>query len=108
MDLGGATLLVGGTIGLLLTLFGVKILRSGRVPAATGRAFRDVRDAGMYYLLFGVALVILAIGTSVPIGGILSTVSAVVAVVMVGFAVIRHRPRGRKTADRQLDKTADR
>jgi hypothetical protein len=101
MDLGGITLLVGGTIGLLLALLGVRTLLTGRAPAATGRSFREVRDAGMYHLLFGAALVILAIGTSLPIGGILATVSAVVAVVLVGFAVIKHRPRGRKTTDHE-------
>jgi uncharacterized membrane protein YphA (DoxX/SURF4 family) len=101
MDLGGVTLLAGGAIGLLLALFGVKTLVTGRAPAATGRAFRDLHDAGMYYLLFGVALLVLALGTSIPMGGVLATVSAVVAVVMVGFAVIKHRPRGRKTAEHE-------
>jgi uncharacterized membrane protein YhaH (DUF805 family) len=99
MDLGGLTLLAGGIIGLLLALFGVRALLTGRVPAVTARAFRDGRDAGMYYLLFGAALLVVVIGTSVPMGGILAAASAVVAVVMVGFAVVKHRPRGRTTAD---------
>ena len=37
MDLGAATLVVGGGIGLLLALFGAKMLATGRAPASTLR-----------------------------------------------------------------------
>jgi Flp pilus assembly protein TadB len=94
MDLGIATLAVGGGIGLLLAAFGAKTLASGRAPAPTARAFRTVKEAGLYYLLFGVALIMLAVGTSLrgPAAGI----SAVVAVVLVAVAVVKYRPRGRR------------
>jgi hypothetical protein len=95
MDLGSATLLVGGGIGLLLTIFGVRTLITGRAPAT--RAFRTVRDAGLYYVLFGVALILLSLGTSMR--GVAAAVSSVAAVVLVAVAMIRHRPRGRRKAE---------
>ena len=101
MDLGVATVLLGGAIGLAMALFGVKMLVTGRAPAATARTFQQVRDAAMYYLLFGLALVVVAIGTSVQGGAVPAIASAVVAVSMVGVAVAKHRPRARKAADRE-------
>jgi hypothetical protein len=98
MSMGVATVLVGGGIGLALALFGVTVLVTGRVPAATGRAFRDTRDAALYHLFFGAALVILALGTSLAGGGILAVLAAVIAVALVGVAVVKHRPRARTTA----------
>jgi hypothetical protein len=99
MNVGLGTVLIGGGIGLALAAFGARMLLTGRMPAATGRSFRNVRDAGLYHLLFGLALVILAVGSSLPGHGIPGIVSAVLAVGMVGVAVVKHRPRGRKTAD---------
>jgi hypothetical protein len=100
MSLGVATALIGGAIGLALAIFGARMLATGRAPSPTARAFRDVRDAGMYHLLFGLALIVLAVGTSLP-GGVPAIASAVIALSMVGVAVIKHRPRGRKTADHE-------
>jgi hypothetical protein len=94
MDLGLSTLAIGGVIGLALALFGVKLLATGRAPASTQRAFRTVRDAGFYHLLFGVALLILVIGTKVR--GPTAAASAVIAVLLVAVAVARFRPRGRR------------
>jgi hypothetical protein len=98
MDLGIATLVVGGGIGLVLAAFGVKTLVSGRAPASTARAFRSVREAGLYYLLFGVALIMLALGTSLR--GVAAGISAMVAVVLVAVALVKYRPRGR-SAERE-------
>jgi hypothetical protein len=95
MDLGAATLLIGGGIGLLLTIFGVRTLVTGRAP--TVRAFRTAKDAGLYYILFGIALILLSVGTSAR--GIAATVASVVAVVLVAVAVIRYRPRGRRSLE---------
>jgi hypothetical protein len=100
MSLGGATVLVGGGVGLALAIFGATILVTGRAPGVTTRVFRAVRDAAMYHLLFGLALLVLAVGASLP-GGAPGMVSAVLAIGMVGVAVIRYRPRGRKAADHQ-------
>ena len=95
MDLGLATLLIGGGIGAALALFGVRMLVIGRMPAPTARAFRTVRDAAWYHLLFGTALIVLVVGTSLR--GRAAIVSAVLAVSMVLVAVVRFRPRGRRT-----------
>jgi len=99
MSLGVATVVVGGALGLALAIFGGTMLVTGRAPGVTKRAFRTVRDAGMYHFLFGLALLVLAVGANVPGGSVPSVVSAVLAVSMVGVAVIRHRPRGRRAAD---------
>ena len=95
MDTGTWTLVIGGAIGLALALFGVRMLITGRVPASTGRAFRDVHDAGLYHLLFGAGLLLLVVGTKLP-GDLTAVVSAVIAVMLAGVAVVRYRPRGKK------------
>ena len=89
------TLLLGAVIGLALAGFGVRMLVTGRAPGATTRAFRTVHDAGLYHLLFGLGLLLLVGGTKLP-GERTATVSAVVAVLLAGVAVVRYRPRGKK------------
>jgi hypothetical protein len=98
MDLGTATVVIGGGIGLLLATFGTRMLSTGRALWPTARAFRTVRDAGMYHLLFGVALVLVVLGTELP-GRMTPIVGTVLAVVLVGFAVVRYRPRGRRAEE---------
>jgi len=92
MDTGTATLVIGGVIGLGLALFGLKVWVTGQAPASTTKAFRTTRDAGLYHLLFGVALVLLVAGTQVP-GESAGYVAATMAVLLAGFAIIRHRPQ---------------
>ena len=94
MALGTATLVIGGGIGLLLAMFGLRMLNTGRAPAATARAFRTVRDAGMYHLLFGIALVLVVLATELP-GRAARISGTVLAVAVVGVAIARYRPRGR-------------
>jgi hypothetical protein len=94
MNLGTGTLLLGGGIGLLLAAFGAKMLATGRAPASTIHAFRTVRDAGIYHLLFGAALVLVVLATELP-GRATPIIGTVLAVALVGFAVARYRPRGR-------------
>jgi hypothetical protein len=86
------TLIIGGAIGLALALFGAKVLITGQAPAGTTRAFRSVREAGLYHLLFGLGLILLVGGARLP-GGNTSIVTAVVAVLLAGVAVFRYRPR---------------
>jgi hypothetical protein len=100
MNLGVVTVLGSAAIGLALALFGVTMLVTGRAPAMIARSFRDVRDAALYHLLFGLALVVLAVGTSLR-GGVAPIASAVIGVVLVGIALARHRPRGRRSADHE-------
>jgi hypothetical protein len=73
---------------------------TGRAPSATIRAFRSVRDAGCYHVLFGVALVLVVLGTGLP-GSAFTTAATLGAVVLVGTAVVRFRPRGRRSAGHQ-------
>ena len=88
-------MLVGGVAGLALVVFGSGMLITGRAPDATARAFPSVRDAGLYHLLFGAGLALVVLGTAIRIG-IVTIVTTVVAVGLVGLAVIRFRPRGHR------------
>jgi hypothetical protein len=97
MDTGTWTLVIGGTIGLALVLFGARMLITGRAPASTTRAFRNMREAGLYHLLFGVGLVLLVVGTKLP-GDSAGVVTAVLAVMLAGVAVVRYRPQAKTKA----------
>jgi hypothetical protein len=96
MDIGTWTLVIGAMFGLAMTAFGAAVLITGNVPAKTAQAFPRVRDAGLYHLLFGLALILVVAGMNMP-GGLPGTLAAVLAVAMVVLAVVRYRPRKRKT-----------
>jgi hypothetical protein len=96
MDTGTWTLVTGGTIGLALVLFGARMLVTGRAPASTVRAFRSMRDAGLYHVLFGAGLILLVAGAKLP-GGQTGVVTAVLAVMLAAVAVIRYRPQAKRT-----------
>jgi nitrate reductase gamma subunit len=89
-------MVVGGAAGIVLAVFGAGMLITGRAPDATTRAFRSVRDAGRYHLLFGLGLGLVVLGTALH-GGVLTLVTAAAAIVMVGVAMVRYRPRGHRT-----------
>ena len=95
MDTGTWTLVIGGTIGLVLVLFGARMLVTGRAPASTTRAFRNMHDAGLYHLLFGAGLILLVAGAKLP-GGSTGLVTAVLAVLLAAVAVVRYRPQGKR------------
>jgi ABC-type spermidine/putrescine transport system permease subunit I len=86
------TQVVGGVAGAALAFFGASMLITGRAPRATARAFRSIRDAGFYHLLFGVGLVLVVLGTSLD-NAVVTTTVTVLAVLMVGVALVRFRPR---------------
>ncbi|MET0492025.1 MAG: hypothetical protein ABW000_02720 [Actinoplanes sp.] len=92
MTLGTSTLLIGGAIGLALAVFGVKMLLTGRAPVAILRNFPAVHVAGLYHLLFGLALMLLVLGQAL-FGGAASLVTSMLAVILVGVALVRYRPR---------------
>jgi hypothetical protein len=98
MNLDSATLLIGGAIGLGLALFGVRMLVTGRAPAGTLRNFPGVRAAALYHLLFGLALLLLVLGQTL-LTGIAGVTTTVLAVVLVGIALVRYRPRRRRPAN---------
>ncbi|SNY52018.1 hypothetical protein [Paractinoplanes atraurantiacus] len=89
------TLVVGGVAGAVLAIFGASMLITGRAPQATARAFRSLRDAGFYHLLFGVGLGLVSIGTALDNPVVTMTVT-ILAVAMVGVALVRFRPRARR------------
>ena len=101
MDLSFWTLVVGGAAGSALALFGMKVLVTGRAPAAVARSFRQIKDAGLYHLLFGLGLLVLVLGVLLPGGGVTGTATSALAVVMAGVAVVRYRPRGRRDEGEQ-------
>jgi Na+/citrate or Na+/malate symporter len=90
------TMLVGVAAGLALSVFGAGMLITGRAPDGTARAFRSVRDAGCYHLLFGVGLILVVLATVLR-GGAVAVVTTAIAIVLVAVAVVRFRPRGRRT-----------
>jgi hypothetical protein len=98
MNLGAATLLIGGAIGLALALFGVRMLVTGRAPARTVRNFPGVRAAALYHLLFGLALLLMVAGQTL-FGGAAGTATSVLAIALVGIALVRYRPRRRRAPD---------
>ena len=100
MDLGTSTLAIGAGIGVGLTVFGTYMLLTGRAPVITARAFRQIKDAALYHLLFGLALMVLVLGVYLP-GGFTGPVSVGVAVALAGVALVRHRPRPRRTEEEQ-------
>lgn len=92
------TAVLGGLLGLALVAFGARILVTGRAPAMIDRSFRTSREAGCYHLLFGVALLVFVAGARLP-GVYTGQGTALFAVVLVGIAVLRFRPRGRRRDD---------
>jgi hypothetical protein len=98
MNLGTAMLLAGGAIGLALALFGARMLVTGRAPAGIRRNFPDGRAAALYHLLFGLALLLLVVGQGL-LSGTAGTVASVLAVGLVGVALVRYRPRRRRPAN---------
>src|SRR4051812_36434500 len=86
------TMVIGGALGLALAGYGVRMLITGRAPSVTARAFRSVRDAGCYHLLFGTALALVVIGTGLEQRA-LNAATTVLAVVLVGVAMVLFRPR---------------
>ena len=87
-------MVVGAVAGSALAAFGVAMLVTGKAPQPTAKAFRSVRDAGFYHLLFGVGLGVVVVGTGID-HPVLTVGATVVAVLLVGLALVRFRPRGR-------------
>ena len=98
MSTSAVTLVVGGGSGLVLTAYGIWMLVVKRAPGPTARAFRCARDAGYYHLLFGVGLILVVVGTQLN-RSVLTQATALVAIALVGVAVVRFRPRPRRTVD---------
>jgi hypothetical protein len=63
MDLMSWLELIPGTGGVVVAIYGAIILLTGRLSRGDRRAFRRIRDAGLYYGCFGLALTLLVSST---------------------------------------------
>jgi endo-1,4-beta-D-glucanase Y len=97
MDLMSWLRLIIALSGAGAAAYGAWILTKGRVPRGNQRSFRRRTDAGLYYLCFGLALALLALGQlwtehrQTP----LAAAALVAAMVLTGLC-IRYRPRRNK------------
>ncbi|PRX25923.1 hypothetical protein [Actinoplanes italicus] len=78
-------------VGLVLAVFGVRMLVTGRVPALLARSFRSPREAGGYHLLSGVAVLMFAAGTWLP--DVAAMAATVLSIGLVAAAGVWFRPR---------------
>lgn len=79
-----------------MAVYGCYVLATGRVPQRSRAAFRSTRDAGMYSLFGGVGVLLLTLGQIASDAEPILTLSATaLALVFMGVAFIRYRPRGR-------------
>jgi hypothetical protein len=92
-----ATLTAGAVIGLLVTLFGGMMLVTGRAPERTLRIFAGVRDAGLYHLLFGLALLAMVVSQAM-LSGVAAIVVGAVALALAVTALVKYRPRKKEPA----------
>jgi hypothetical protein len=79
-------------VGLVLAVFGARMLITGRVPVLLARSFRTPREAGGHLLLTGVAVLTFAAGTWLSDGA--ATTAAVLSMGLVAVAGVRFRPHG--------------
>ncbi|BCJ44263.1 hypothetical protein GCM10010168_10760 [Actinoplanes ianthinogenes] len=86
--------MLGGVLGLALFVFGMRMLVRDEAPGMIAHSFRSARDAGYYHLLFGLALLIYVGGLHLNTA-VAGQAAAVIAVLLVGIALVRFRPRGR-------------
>ncbi|MEU4621737.1 hypothetical protein AB0G04_17400 [Actinoplanes sp. NPDC023801] len=77
-------------VGLVLAVFGVRMLVTGRVPALLARSFRTPREAGLYHLLCGVAVLMFAVGTWLT--DVAAMTAAVLSIGLVAVAGVWFRP----------------
>jgi hypothetical protein len=98
MDLVSWLELLTGAGGATVAIYGMAILLTDRAARSDRRAFGRTKDAGRYYLCFGLALVLIVL-SNVWNGHhqSLLTVGALIgAVALVGLAAIRYRPRRKR------------
>ena len=82
-------------IGAGFVAYGGYVLATGRVPARSRAVYRSTRDAGLHALCGGLSLVFLALGqlASHADALVLSLGATALALVFIGLAVFRYRPR---------------
>jgi hypothetical protein len=95
MDLGAWLGLLTGVGGASVAIYGAAILLTNRATLSDRRAFRRVKDAGLYYLCFGLALtlIVLSVLWNEHHQSLLAVAALIGAMSLAGLAVIRYRPR---------------
>jgi hypothetical protein len=87
--------LLGGLIGLGLAVFGIVILVTGKAPRRTMAAYRSSREAGLYALCFGAALMLLFAGGELADRDrdVIGLVALGLALTLLGVSIALFRPR---------------
>lgn len=81
-------------VGLVLVVFGARMLATGTAPALIARSFRTPRQAGGYHLLFGLAVLVFVLGAT-HLTELAAMIATLVAVALVSVAVVYFRPGSR-------------
>jgi hypothetical protein len=84
-------------IGLVLAVFGVRMLVTGRVPALLANSFRTPREAGGYHLLVGVAVLMFVLGAT-RLTDLAAVTATVLALGLVAVAGVWFRPGSSRRA----------
>ena len=94
MDFTSWVALLAAMCGAAVTIYGAVILVTGRATRGDQRAFRSTRDAGLYYLCFGLAMTLLysSILWNTHHHSLLAVVALIGTLVLATLAVIRYRP----------------
>jgi membrane associated rhomboid family serine protease len=94
MELGSWVGLLAGVSGAAVAIYGAIILLTGRATRGDRRAFRRLKDAGLCYLGFGLALALLMLGVLLnEHRQALPAVVALIGTMLAGLAGFRYRPR---------------
>jgi hypothetical protein len=81
--------------GAAVAIYGAAVLLTGRLTCGDQRAFARTKDAGPYYVCFGLALTLL-VSSGVwnrQHQSLLAGVGLIGTLGLAGLAVIRYRPR---------------
>jgi predicted MFS family arabinose efflux permease len=81
-------------VGLVLAVFGGRMLVTGKAPGVIARSFRTPRQAGGYHLLFGLAVLVFIMGAT-QLTELAAMIATLVAVGLVAVAVVYFRPGSR-------------
>ena len=94
MDIGSWLALLAGGCGAAVAVYGAVILSTGRATRGDQRAFRRLKDAGMYYLCYGLAMTLLMSGVVLNEHqqSLMAIVALVGALTLASVAVVRYRP----------------
>jgi membrane associated rhomboid family serine protease len=89
---------LAGAGGATVAIYGAVILLTDRATGGDRRAFRRMKDAGLYYLCFGLALTLMVLSVlwNKHHQSLLAVAALIGAIALASLAVIRYRPRQNK------------